>query len=59
VDYEIKKGPKTPHNKTIGDVASNVVEIVYRHPELYAPEILEDDVQKNDGAQQFKHTKRC
>ena len=39
LDY--KRGPKTPHNKTSGDVASKVVETADRHPELDAPEIIE------------------
>jgi hypothetical protein len=36
-----QKGPKTPHNKISDDVASKVVEIADRHPELDAREILE------------------
>ena len=36
-----KKGPKTPHNKTSGNVASKFIETADYHPELDTPEILE------------------
>ena len=39
--FDSKRGPKTPHNKNSGDVASKVVETADRYPELDAPEILE------------------
>lgn len=35
-----KRGPKTPHNKTIDNVASKVIETANYHSELDAPEIL-------------------
>ncbi|MGP8337876.1 MAG: helix-turn-helix domain-containing protein [Methanosarcinaceae archaeon] len=39
--FNSKKGPKTPHNKTIGNVTSKVIKTADCHPNMDTPEILE------------------
>jgi hypothetical protein len=39
--FDSKKGPKTPHNKTIDNVASKFIETADCHPELDTQELLE------------------